>query len=157
MKKICCFTGHRIITKTDSEKIKEKLKHEISHQIESGINIFLTGGAIGFDQLAAKIILEKKYQGIQVKLICVLPCREQDKLWKSADKILYREIINNADKIIYVSELYDKDCMRRRNSKLVEIADVCVCALKNEYSGTAQTVRIAKNKGIEVINIYDKI
>ncbi len=27
----------------------------------------------------------------------------------------------------------------------------------DEHSGTAQTVRIAKNKGIEDINIYDKI
>ena len=55
----------------------------------------------------------------------------------------------------FVSVDYTKDCMRLRNKRLVELADCCVCFCGEPEgrSGTAQTVRMARQKGIPVINL----
>ena len=54
-----------------------------------------------------------------------------------------------------MSEEYTKSCMRLRNQRLVELADCCICYCSDPAgrSGTAQTVRMAKQKGIPVINL----
>lgn len=57
---ICCFTGHRIVRKNEFNSIKVKLKEAISQLIEKNIIIFLCGGALGFDTLAALEVLEQK-------------------------------------------------------------------------------------------------
>ena len=44
--------------------------------------------------------------------------------------------------------------MKRRNERLVELADYCICYCTNPRSGTGQTVRMAKDKGIDIINLF---
>lgn len=150
--KTCCFTGHREMSKNIDVAIK-RLYLEIDKLIENGIDTFLSGGARGYDQISALIIIAKRNAGANIKLVLVLPCKDQDKLWSEKEKNQYKEVLKGADEIIYTSEEYTKDCMKIRNQKLVEMADVCLCALERERTGTAQTVRLAKEKGIEVINI----
>ena len=76
-------------------------------------------GALGFDTLAALAVLELKQQYPQIKLILVLPCRNQTREWKEADIQKYEWIKSKADKVVYTSEHYYNGCMQKRNRHLI--------------------------------------
>lgn len=149
----CCFTGHRHLPADKIEKIIVNLDKEIENLITSGVTDFISGGATGFDQIAASLIVAKKEMGKNIRLIFALPCKNQDALWNEKQKVLYNGLLSEADEIIYVSESYDPFCMKRRNKYMVEHSAYCICALLHEKSGTAQTVRLARKNGLKVINV----
>ena len=151
--KTCCFTGHRIIKITPD--LVQRLRDTIIDVNEHGVTDFYDGGAIGFDMLAAETVIELKSEHTDIKLHLLLPCppEEQKKGWSKSQSARYEMILNAADSVTVVSEHYTKECMKRRNQQLVELADCCICYCTNPRSGTGQTVRMAKNKGIEVINL----
>ena len=43
--------------------------------------------------------------------------------------------------------------MHRRYRHLVDHSGVCVCYLNRDSGGTAYTVRYAKEKGLEIVNL----
>ncbi len=151
--KICSFTGHRKIKSLSMEEIESRLDIIIEKLIKMGVHTFCSGGALGFDQICAEIVLKKKEIYNNIKLVFVLPCKNQDKLWSYEQKDFYKKLVSKADNVIYVSENYTYECMKLRNKKLIEMADVCICALKTQRTGTAQTVRMAEEKRIKIINI----
>jgi len=155
--KTCCFTGHRIISKPIKHELKEKLKLEIEKLITLGYTDFCNGGAIGFDTIACEVVLALKKSYPSIKLIMILPCKNQDNKWNSGDKEKYQEILTQADEINYISERYVAGCMQARNLQLIEQSSICLCYLKNNYSGTAFTVRNAKENELTIINLADNM
>lgn len=152
--KVCCFTGHRIIAKADLPHIKQRLDETIAELIGQGIVFFGSGMARGYDTLAAQAVLNAREKNTAVKLIAVLPCSDQDSRWSESDKQEYRRLLNAADKITYVSDKpYFDGCMKERNQRLVEESCVCVAYMTHGRSGTAQTVRMANERGLRVINL----
>ena len=149
----CCFTGHRKLPAKKIEKIIKRLDKEIDKLIQAGVSRFISGGALGFDHIAASMVIIKKQQGADVKLIFALPCRNQDEKWTDRQKHLYRSLLNEADEVYYVSEDYTPDCMKERNFYMVENSAYCICALINKATGTAQTVTYAQQKGLHIINV----
>ncbi|MEG2574815.1 MAG: SLOG family protein, partial [Christensenella sp.] len=141
--KTCCFTGHRKLPQDKIEQILIRLNQEVDNLISQGVTDFISGGAIGFDQIAASLIVAKKEMGNDIRLIFALPCRNQDMLWSTEQKRLYRGLLDEADEIIYVSEEYTNDCMKKRNQYMVDRSTYCICTLIYETGGTAQTVRYA--------------
>ena len=85
----CCFTGHRIIPLGEYDSIKEKTQETVEKLIEKGVCYFGAGGALGVDTLAAKVVLEAKKKHPEVKLILILPCYDQDRMWSTEDKRVY--------------------------------------------------------------------
>ena len=85
-----------------------------------------------------------------------MPPEIQTELWTQTDKDSYYNILKKADSIKVISLKYYKWCMKKRNEALVDIADYCVCYYdeKRTMSGTGQTVRLSKKRGIEVINLF---
>ena len=152
--KTCCFTGHRIIKITP--ELVQRLKDTIIELIEQGVTDFYDGGAIGFDMLCAETVIELKAEYPDIKLHLLLPCppEEQVKGWNKAQIARYNEILQAADSVTALSEHYTEDCMKQRNKWLVELADCCICYCNNPRSGTGQTVRMAKDKGIDIINLF---
>ncbi|MCL2884778.1 MAG: DUF1273 domain-containing protein [Oscillospiraceae bacterium] len=151
----CCFTGHRQLPKDKLDHIVARLDCEINALIARGVTHFISGCALGFDQIAASLILTKKEQGTPVTLTLALPCKDQDALWNERQKRLYRRLLSAADEIYYVSEIYDEDCMKRRNMYMADQAAYCICAYIRPYGGTAQTVRYARRRGLTVINVAE--
>lgn len=90
-----------------------------------------------------------------IKLHLILPYNEDERTygWTSENKAEYHRILLASDSIEYVSEQYTKNCMKKRNARLVELSDCCICYYKIWRSGTGQTVRMAETKGIRIINI----
>lgn len=155
--KSCCFTGHRNIKY--SEALISLLKKEICLKIEEGVTDFYAGGALGWDTLCAETVImlrDSKYPEIRLNLVLPCPEKYQTEKWYDKDKEKYILILNKADNIEILSDIYYRDCMKKRNKRLVELADCCICYYNNRksMSGTGQTVRMAQNKGINIINIY---
>ena len=100
-------------------------------------------------------VLELRKKHPQIKLIMVLPCKEQAERWSEKDKQTYAYILSNADKKVYTSEHYHSGCMHKRNRHLVDSSGVCICYLTDSKGGTAYTVDYAKQKGLKIINIAD--
>ena len=160
MKKSVCFTGHRTIAE-DKEKLSARLYALLERLVtEKKVTDFYTGGAVGWDALAALTVLKLRESYPEVKLHLVLPCpfEEQSAKWKEAQKTEYLHILGLADSVEQVSDRYYNGCMKARNARLVELAsDYCICYWNpnNFRSGTGQTVRMAQKKGIEVINLFE--
>lgn len=151
----CCFTGHRFIEPQEAEKVFIKTKEDISLLASKGVKYFGAGGAIGFDTIAALAVLSVREINPEIKLILVLPCKNQTRFWKQADIDIYKYIKSKADKVKYVSNQYYDGCMQKRNRRLVDCSSYCICYLKNDQSGTAYTVNYAKQQGLKIINIAD--
>ena len=151
--KSCCFTGHRVLKVTP--ELVSRLRNTIIDLHEQGVTEFINGAALGFDQLSSKAVIDlrSEYGDIHLHLLLPCPADEQVKGWNKAQIAEYMKILDEADSVTVISEHYTEDCMKRRNERLVELADCCVCYCNNPRSGTGQTVRMAENKGIKVINL----
>ena len=154
--KSCSFTGHRKI-KITPELIR-RLKDTILYVVGLGVTEFYAGGSWGFDMLCEQTVIEMQKEYSTVKLHLILPCppEEQTKGWNATLVSEYKKILEYADSVTVLSEHYTDECMKKRNARLVELADYCICYCTNRRSGTGQTVRMAENKGIPVINIANK-
>lgn len=151
--KTAFFTGHRSINSKDVEFINKKLDCEIRNLIKIGVRYFGVGGAIGFDTLAANMIIGLKEEYPKIKLIMVLPCRNQNMKWAIEQKQAYEHILSKADKKVYISETYYSGCMLERNRHLVNNSDYCIAYLKKNTGGTQYTVSFAKKQNLEIIYI----
>ena len=152
-KRTACFTGHRQISEKDIKKIEKKLDKIIEKLYGNGVIFFGAGGAYGFDMLAEKAVIRARKKHNEIKLILVLPCKNQEKYWTSDNQILFEEIKSQADKIVYISDIYTPDCMHKRNRHLVNFSGYCIAYLKTNKGGTAYTVDYARKNGLEIINI----
>lgn len=152
-KQTCCFTGHRKIPPEQYEEIIIRLKSEITAMIQQGVIYFGTGGALGFDTMAAQTVLALREQYPQIKLILVLPCKTQTRGWNEEDKATYENIKKACDKYIYISDAYTYGCMYERNRHLVDCSSYCICYLTKHSGGTAYTVEYAKKKGLTIMNL----
>lgn len=151
--KSCCFTGHRIL-KVNPELVS-RLRDTIIDLYKQGVTEFYNGAALGFDLLSAKAVIELKneYSEIHLRLLLPCPAEEQIKGWNKAQIPKYMQILDKADNVTVLSEHYTNDCMKRMNERLVELVDCCVCYCNNYRSGTGQTMRLAKEKNIPIINL----
>lgn len=151
----CCFTGHRKIPPEEYECVAKRLKSQIISLINQGIIYYSAGGALGFDTMAAKTVIELKEFYPQIKLILVLPCETQTRGWNKSEVLEYEELKKRCDKYVYISQKYERGCMFKRNRHLVDNSSYCICYLTKSYGGTAYTVNYAEMNGLKVINIAD--
>ena len=155
--KTCCFTGHRELSPYTPKEIFNETRNVISSLFDKGIIYFGTGGALGFDTVAAQAVLSVKSEHPEVKLILVLPCENQTKYWKEKDIKIYNEIKEKADKVKILSSTYYNGCMQKRNRHLVDCSGYCVCFKTKDEGGTAYTVDYAIKNGLKVINIAESL
>ena len=155
--KTCCFTGHRELPEEQLPQLKQTLFKVIVRLASQGVTRFACGGALGFDTLAAQMVLMVKEAFPQIELLLILPCKTQEKYWPKEDQEIYREILARADRVVFVSETYTQGCMQKRNRLLVEGSSVCVCYCTKKQGGTLYTVRYARQKGLNLINLAEEI
>ena len=148
----CCFTGHRALSREDSAVLQYALRNEIARLTERGVTAYYSGGAMGFDMLAAETVLEMR-RTLPVTLHLLLPCRDQAVNWPLHLKRRYDAVLQAADSVAYITEKYDSTCMFRRNDALVAHTAFCICYLQKPKGGTAYTVRKARREGLEIIHL----
>lgn len=152
--KTVCFTGHRKVK--DVETIKNKLISTVEKFINDGFSNFITGGARGFDTLAAQTVLLLKETYPHIKLKIALPFAnpfEHEKDWSGEEIDAFFTCLKKSDKVVTLQEDYCTGCYYSRDRYLVENASVCIAYKKRSSGGTAYTVNYAYNKNIRVINL----
>ncbi len=155
----CFFTGHRRIAKEKIETVKKKITEHIETLIiKYDVKNFISGGALGFDTLAAEMVIEMREKYPHIKLLMYLPCYGQSKKWTSNYQYRYRLIISKADEVKFVTkEEYTEDCMKLRNLEMIKDAFFCISFCLVSSSGTGFTIRNAEAVGTKIINIADDI
>lgn len=151
---ICCFTGHRDLPYNTAD-LQKKLDCLLEELVANGYGHFISGGAIGFDTLAAQSVLRLKEKHPEVQLHMALPCPDQDKYWSYEKRREYHSVLEQADSTRYVCPTYTKYCMLQRNRIMVENSSLVIAYYNGKGTGgTAMTVKYAQQKGIKTINLY---
>lgn len=149
----CCFTGHRIIPASETERISSALTASIASLVQKGVTCFRNGGAIGFDAAAALAVLDLKKSNSDLSLIMDLPCRGQSHSWKAQDRAVYDFILSSADEVHYLAPHYYNGCMQMRNRHMVDRSSYLIAYQTTAYGGSAYTVRYALSQGLTLIRI----
>lgn len=151
----CCFTGHRDISAMSFHELTENMEAIVPRLVERGYRYFVCGGAIGFDTYAAMYICSLKKRGFDVKLVLMLPCRDQTAKWGEYDKHVYNTMLSYADEVIWLADRYYNGCMQKRNRAMVDASSACICYMHPHKSGgTRQTVEYATANGLPVVNVF---
>jgi len=133
----------------DMNALKEILKSEMKKMLDRDFMTFQCGMAVGGDLLFAEIALELKreYAPMPIRFVAVVPCLNHDKSWNEADRLRLREISEEADDIVLVSNSrYYDGCMAKRNRYLVDNCDELIAIFDGQRGGTMQTINYAKEK-----------
>ena len=154
--KICCFTGHRTIEDQHKAALVASLDLLLDRLSSEGYTEFRTGGARGFDTLAALRVLALREKNPSCRLHLILPCRDQTKFWRLGEQALFEDILKKADKVDYVTDIYEPSCMYARNRALVDGSDLCVAYLTENRGGTLYTCSYALKHKVELINLADE-
>ncbi len=150
----CSFTGHRTVPIAHRQAVHSRLESAIEDMIENrGVTLFITGGALGFDTMAALAVLKAKERHPKIKLRVAIPCDNQTKGWSDRAVALYNDILKKADETVQTGKVYTAGCMHVRNRYMIDNSKYCIAYKTRESGGTAYTTRYAKEKGVEVINI----
>ena len=159
--KTCAFTGYRPskmpwgYNESDARcaEFRFRLREALEYLIGQGYTDFMSGGALGFDQMAARIVLSLREKYPWVRLIMVIPFDGQADKWSQEQRGRWLEIIKASDRVIHLSHSYDKGVFFRRNHYMVDHADLLLAAYDGQPGGTAGTVAYARRHGVRVVRI----
>lgn len=153
-----CLTGHRPKSlpwgyneeKENCKRFKSDLHNIFTGAIEYGLKTFLIGMAEGFDMIAGETLIELRKRHKEIKIIAVVPCRDQEIKWKPEQQKRYKNLLKKCDDVIILQENYTADCMNKRNKYMVDNSSVVIACYNGKPSGTGNTIRFAKENGCKV-------
>ncbi len=167
--KTCCFTGHRP-NKLGGEydllhpvnlNIKNKIIPVVEQLIKGGTIRFISGGALGTDQIGFWVVksLQKKYKNI--KIIVAKPFKYQEKAWKNQRTLnWYYKMLEQADEVVNVEEVtgyedtktetefgeYSSIKMQKRNEYMVDNSRYIIAVWDGSTGGTYNCLKYAKSQ-----------
>ena len=166
MGKTACFTGHRPNrlggfdgqrAETIQKGIGGKLVQVIHRSYTAGFNTFISGGAIGVDQIAAEAVLYLKEHNIPLKLVMATPFPSQHKKWPAYAQKRYQAILDSADEVVYCSDdPYSAWKMQLRNEWMVDKSKAVIAIWNGGKGGTYNCIEYARkvHKPTLLINPY---
>ncbi len=151
MTRTCCFTGHRDLPAKDSDEyrtLSKALRHAVCDAIRLGCTDFYTGGAAGFDLLAAETLLriQKLWKKSPMRLFICVPFLGHDFAFSAEDRARFSVLKEKATKVLYLSDRYTPLCFAERNRYMVTHSDVCIAYVRKHKSGSSQTLQMASKK-----------
>ena len=159
----CCFTGHRrkdlpALGNAKDPGVKRLLSVMSLHVQDAyneGCDTFICGMAEGADLLFAQMtwdLMQRADPRRPIRLICALPYKEQRReLREFTDRYMYDLITENCPCVI-ISNRFDKDRYRKRNSFMVDNSSRLIAVFKEngQRSGTAMTINMASKAGLDI-------
>lgn len=158
------ITGHRPDKLGGYKKYDGCIRNALDRQLGrlyteySKVGCLLTGMALGFDQIACSLALDK---GIHV--VACIPCQRQYAKWPLSSQQEYADLIKSieaagGDLIVVSDAPYFNGCMQVRDQYMVDNCDLLLaCYNGDSTGGTAHTVNYAQKKNIPVKNIWNDI
>ena len=149
------FSGHRSVPEHRNEELRKKLRGKIRLLYAMGIRNYYCGMAIGFDMLAAEVVLSLKSELPRLKLIAVVPFKGQSARWDYNEQTRYKVILTRCDDVILLSQEYYNGCLLRRNDYMLAHSCGLVAFFDGKpKGGTFYTCRKAKSFGMDIINLF---
>jgi len=153
-----CATGHRPPGLpggySGSPVLDEAIRNIVAQMATNGYTTFISGGAIGVDQIFAKAVLFHK-EAFDLELIVARPFPSQASKWprKSQEELSY--ICQYADLVVDVNkDPYSPWKMQQRNKWMVDHSNL-VFAVWNgkESGGTWHCIQYAKTLNIPIYHL----
>ena len=121
-----------------------------------GFHRFITGGAIGLDQMAAKTVADLRDTRFKdIVLVVARPFPSQDAVWPPQAKDYFKQLCKRADWVYDVcQDPYEPWKMQRRNEWMVDESQVGIAMWNGSNGGTANCVRYAQKKGKPILVIH---
>ena len=160
--KTLAFTGlrpHKLPWGTNEDdpsclSLKIAIRARLAGLIEDeNVRHFISGMAMGIDQMCAEIVLELKNRYADITLEAAVPSKEQDMLWPQKYRDRYSQTLAKCDSIHVISEEYTDDCFERRNKYMVDNCDILLAVWNGKPGGSGNTVEYAKSKNKRIIFI----
>ena len=149
------FTGHRWYDSSRKQSMKSSIEANVREVYINGITNFMSGMAIGFDLLAAGVVLSLKREYPDITLTAVVPFKEQESRFNADDKCIYNKYLSQADKIVIISDDYYARCYLDRDKYIVDHSSMLIaCYDGRKKGGTFWTINYARRTGRKVIDIY---
>lgn len=149
------FTGHRNIKGNKRPELRVAIDNALIELYQSGYRNFINGMAMGFDLLAASAVLALKRRFSDVKLIAVVPYRNQSEKFSEYEQKRYQYALQNADEVIVLREKYSNGCLLRRNDYMLAHASGLIAFYDGKpKGGTFYTIRKASESSMPIINLY---
>jgi uncharacterized phage-like protein YoqJ len=143
------FTGHRKINGTYDGPVQRSLLVFLRDLVTvwsrgSGITTWISGGAIGVDQIAMEAVLAAKVLGANVRLIVARPFPSQSSKWPGPTQARFRHLCNRADWVYDVSpDPYTPAKMQIRNEWMIRAAATTIAVWDGSDGGTKNCVDYA--------------
>ena len=152
-----CFTGHRPPKCYESDPaLREAIAAEIEAALAAGYTTFMGGMALGADTVFAEEVLKRRQNGTPLCFVAAVPCETQDARWSFDQQRRYRQLLAQADTVVVMCERYEPYCMNARNRYMVENSRRLIAVWDGSNGGTANTVRLAEEYGLEIRRIYPR-
>jgi uncharacterized phage-like protein YoqJ len=179
-RQVACFTGHRPQAKCMfgfnlKDERYQPLYRELTKTIElcinkEGITRFISGGALGIDQIAFWLVHKLKEKYPNIKNIVAVPFKNQDKVWTEEQKYWYKKVLEKADEIVFVDELdnfkykddsvpigdYSRDKMQKRNEWMCNNSRIVIAVFDGSKGGTNNCVYYARRSGKSIFKLNPK-
>ena len=149
------FTGHRNIEGNKRLELRVAVDNALIELHQSGYRNFINGMAMGFDLLAASAVIALKRRFSDVKLIAVVPYRNQSEKFSEYEQKRYQYALQNADEVIVLREKYSNGCLLRRNDYMLAHASGLIAYYDGKpKGGTFYTIRKASESSMPIINLF---
>lgn len=134
-----------------SKEVGLKLKQLAIENLE-GVTKVVSGMALGWDTALALAALELK-----IPLVAAVPFLGQERMWPQASKLVYKNILEQANEIIYVCEGgYAPWKMQVRNEWMVNHCEAVLALWDGSEGGTGNCIKYAKKVDKHIINLWDQ-
>ena len=139
--KVCTFFGHSECYGLDAAA----LRSTIEDLIQQGVTEFVIGSHGQFDGMVFSCLqnLSKDYEISYSVALAYLPTHKEDyDIYHGHSFYPEGQEIGPA-----------KFAIERRNRYLIDSADICLCYIDHTFGGAYKFARMAKNRGLQVINL----
>ena len=153
----CCFTGHRNVP-VDKQKeiIVARTEAKVRELIRGGYRCFITGGAVGYDTLAAELLVHlRDVEHMGIRVILAYPFDGYMDRWSEEQKATYERLLPLYDERICVAAAASRGAYLQRDRYMVDASSMCIAYCTRQTGGTAYTIRYAAKTGVPVCNIAE--
>ena len=163
------FTGHRPMSLwgvhhfNHSKEVLAKYELQVrsltglvSEFARLGFDSFITGGALGLDQMAARIVADLRDTHFpNIMLTIAKPFPSQDAVWPPYAKEVFQSLCKRANDVVNVcDDPYEPYKMQVRNQWMVDHARVGIAMWNGNNGGTANCVNYAQKQGKPMVIIH---
>lgn len=186
---IVCFTGHRPDGKPEKDKLgtgysisnervqaySGMLRHTLIDLImKEGAHTFISGGAIGIDQIAFWTVEQLKRDFPTIHNIVAVPFRNQYSVWRNKEIVdWYHKMLSRANSVVFVDEYGQRENSRyasvgqigvadrsnvkqkmdKRNEYMVDCSNTVIAVWNGTAGGTGNCVKYAEQQGKRIIRL----